>query len=98
MACPDELTLDLWLAEALPADEATHIAGHVASCGVCMASEIAWQAAHASLRSALSLDADEQAYLVGLNLPATWQTRPAPAAAPWGWLTVVGLITAFVAW
>jgi len=28
MACPDELTLDLWLADALPSDEAAEVATH----------------------------------------------------------------------
>ena len=37
MACPDELTLDLWLANALPADEAATVAGHVQTCATCTA-------------------------------------------------------------
>ena len=35
MPCPDELTLDLWLAEVLPVEEATTIAAHVAGCASC---------------------------------------------------------------
>ena len=37
MACPDELTLDLWLANALPSDEAALVATHVHTCATCAA-------------------------------------------------------------
>jgi hypothetical protein len=98
MACPDELTLDLWLAQALPLEEASTIAEHVATCTLCTASQIAWQASNAQLRAALSLNNEEQAFLASLDLSATWRTQQATATPPWGWLALIGLVAAFFAW
>jgi hypothetical protein len=99
MSCPDELTLDLWLANALPPDEAATVSAHVAACATCTAQQERWHAISASLQAALDLDQDERAYLAGLDLAATWRTRPAGTTdAPWGWLALVGVVAAFIAW
>ena len=99
MSCPDELTLDLWLADALPPAEASAVAAHVASCARCTAQQAQWHAAGARLRAALRLDEDERAYLASLELAATWRTRSASTAeAAWGWLALVGVLAAFLAW
>src|SRR5258706_8149049 len=98
MACPDELTLDLWLADALPSDEAAAVAGHVPTCATCAA---AAQAAHTltgELHAALELDAEERAYLRGLDLASTWRTSPATAALSWGWIALAGVVMGFAAW
>ena len=48
---------------------------------------------------ALRLDEDERDYLSRLELAAAWQARSAsPAGAPWGWLALLGVVAAFVAW
>jgi hypothetical protein len=39
MPCPDELTLELWSADALPPAEASAVAVHVASCARCTAQQ-----------------------------------------------------------
>ena len=98
MACPDELTLDLWQAAALPAEEAAGVARHVATCTECTARQAAWHAASATLKSALQLDADERAYLVSLALPTAWHTRPRADSARWGWIALIGTLAAFGAW
>jgi anti-sigma factor RsiW len=36
MACPDELTLDLWRAGALPPGEAAVVAAHARTCAACV--------------------------------------------------------------
>jgi Putative zinc-finger len=96
MACPDELTLDLWLAGALPADEASSIEAHVGTCSTCTASKLAWRASATDLHAALSLDADEHAFLATLDLPATWRARS--ASVPWSWLALFSVVAAFAAW
>jgi anti-sigma factor RsiW len=98
MACPDELTLDLWLADALPPDEAAAVAAHVHTCAACGAAQLTVHARDAELHAALALDADERAYLSGLELAATWRTSPATAARAWGWIALAGVVAAFVAW
>jgi hypothetical protein len=99
MPCPDELTLDLWSAQALPGVEADVIAAHVASCARCTAQLARWQAAAPQLGAALQLDEDERAYLASLDLAASWRTRSASAGeVAWGWLALLGVIAAFVAW
>lgn len=51
------------------------------------------------LQAALELDADERAYLAGLNLAGTWRARSAPAPdRTWGWLALFVVLGAFVAW
>jgi anti-sigma factor RsiW len=97
MACPDELTLDLWLADALPSQEAEAIASHVRTCATCAPSVEAAHTLTGELHAALALDANELAYLSGLALASSW--RPSPALAPsWGWIALAGAIAAFVAW
>src|SRR5216684_2646817 len=61
MACPDELTLDLWLADALPSDEAATVAAHVRTCATCAAAESAAHALDGELHAALALNTDELA-------------------------------------
>jgi anti-sigma factor RsiW len=99
MSCPDDLTLDLWLAHALPSAEASAVAAHVAACPSCTVQQARWQADNLSLRSALELDHDERAYLANLDLATTWRAQAAPSTdARWGWLALLGIITAFIAW
>jgi hypothetical protein len=98
MACPDELTLDLWLANALPSDEAALVATHVHTCATCAAAERAAHALDAELHAALALDAEELAYLTGIELASTWRTGPAAAAVSWGWIALAGVIAGFAAW
>ena len=98
MACPDELTLDLWRADALPSDEAATVAAHVATCALCAAADQAAHGLDTELHAALALDADEVAYLSRLELAASWRTSPAEGAVSWGWLALVGVVAGFVAW
>ena len=99
MPCPDELTLDLWLADALPPDEAATVSAHVGTCAACVAWREAWTGQADGLRAALALDWDEHAYLAGLDLAATWRGRTANATdARWGWLALFAVITAFITW
>jgi hypothetical protein len=98
MACPDDLTLDLWRADALPFDEAAAVATHVHTCASCGAAERAAHALDAELHAALALDADELAYLRGLELASTWHTSPTAAALSWGWIALAGVVAGFAAW
>ncbi|HEY2977305.1 MAG TPA: hypothetical protein VGJ35_05000, partial [Burkholderiaceae bacterium] len=98
MACPDELTLDLWLADALHSDEAAAIAAHVLTCSACREARQAFEAVGAELHSALDLDAEEVAYLSGLRLAETWRGAAATPALSWGWITLVGVVAGFAAW
>ena len=98
MACPDALTLDLWLADALPPSEAAAVAAHARSCATCAAVEQAAHALGGQLHAALALDAEERAYLSGLALASPWRTSPAAAATFWGWLALAGVVGAYVAW
>src|SRR5690242_6627014 len=50
------------------------------------------------LRAALDLDQEERAYLSGLNLSGAWRSQAVNSGAPWGWLALVGVVSAFVAW
>jgi anti-sigma factor RsiW len=98
MACPDELTLDLWLADALSSEEAAVVARHVDACAAC---SVATQQAHTlgdELHAALALDADELEYLADLHVARKWRTTFAPATPWWGWIAVVGVVAGFVAW
>src|SRR5687767_1576097 len=98
MRCPDELTLDLWQADALPSDEAATIAEHVRTCVTCAAAVRSARALGGELQAALSLDADEMAYLSRLELAAPWRASPAAAAAPsWGWIALVGVVGGYLA-
>jgi anti-sigma factor RsiW len=92
MACPDELTLDLWLADALPPDEGSAISRHVETCAACAASVEATHALDANLHAALALDTDELAYIATVQL---WRPAPAPW---WGWIALVSVVAGFVAW
>jgi anti-sigma factor RsiW len=98
MACPDELTLDLWLAGALPSDEAAAVATHVHTCATCAAAEHAARALDAELHAALTLDAEEVAYLSGLQLASTWRSSPTAATLSWGWIALAGVVGGFAAW
>jgi hypothetical protein len=99
MACPDELTLDLWLADALPSDEAAVVAAHAAECATCAAAEQAAHALGGAIHAALALDADERRYLARLTLAAPWRTSAAAAPAlSWGWIALAGVIGGFAAW
>ena len=98
MACPDELTLDLWLADALPSGEAAAVAAHVRTCASCAAARQTAHALDSELHAALELDAEERAYLAGLGLGATWHARPATANLSWGWIALLGVVAGFVAW
>jgi anti-sigma factor RsiW len=97
MACPDELTLDLWLAGALPSDEGAAVAAHVRTCAACAAAEQAAHALETELHAALALDAEELAYLSGLGLASRWRTSPA-AALSWGWIALAGVVGGYAAW
>jgi hypothetical protein len=98
MACPDELSLDLWLADALPSDEAATIAAHVPTCPTCLAATRATDGFGAELHTALALDAEELKYLSGLQLASTWRTAPATTALSWGWIAPIGVVAGFAAW
>jgi hypothetical protein len=98
MACPDELTLDLWLAEALPSDEAASVSAHVRTCVVCAAAETAARAFEADMHSALSLDAEELAVVSALNLPRTWRATETNQSPAWGWIALGAAIGGFIAW
>jgi hypothetical protein len=98
MACPDELTLDLWLADALPSAEAAAVAAHVRSCATCEAARLSAQVLDRELHTALALDADELAHLSQLELAATWRTSRASAGIPVGWIALAGVVGGFVAW
>src|SRR6266849_1922473 len=98
MACPDELTLDLWLADALPSDEAAEVATHARACVTCAAAERAAHGLNGELHAALALDAEELAYLSGLELASTGRTSPATAALSWGWSALAGVVAGFAAW
>ena len=97
MACPDELTLDLWLADALPPEEAAAIAAHVRTCSACAVSTAAADELGAELHTALALDAEELAFLADLTLAAQW--RAATAVSPaWELIALVGVVAGFIAW
>jgi hypothetical protein len=98
MACPDELTLDLWRADALPSDEAATIATHVHACATCSVAEGAALALDAELHAALALDAEELAYLAGLELVSSWRTSRAGTVQSWSWIALVGVVAGFAAW
>ena len=98
MACPDDLTLDLWLAGALPSPEAAAVANHVHTCATCASAERAAHVLGAELHAALVLDAEELAYLSSLELSSTWRTSPTAAARSWGWIALVGVVAGFAAW
>jgi hypothetical protein len=99
MPCPDELTFDLWCANALGSAEASAVAAHVSACATCSAQQQRWQVAGKRLRAALALDEGERAYLASLNLAGPWRTRSVGAHdASWGRLAVFGVVAAFVVW
>jgi hypothetical protein len=98
MACPDELILELWLADALSLDEAASVATHVDTCATCAAVKQAAHALDADLHAALALDAQELAYLSGLELASTWRIIPSTASLSWGWIAMAGLVAGFAAW
>ena len=98
MACPDELTLDLWLADALPSDEAAAVATHFDTCAACAAAQQVATALDPELHAALALDDEELAYLSGLKLASSWRISPGTAAVSWSWIALAGVVTGFAAW
>jgi anti-sigma factor RsiW len=98
MACPDELTLDLWRADALPAHEAAAVTDHIHTCTICAAAEQAAQVLSAEFHAALALDAEELAYVSGLKLAASWRASPYGVGVSWGWIALAGVIAGFAAW
>src|SRR5438445_3352185 len=99
MACPDELTLDLWLADALPSEEAAVVAAHVRTCATCAAAQNAAHSFASELQAALGLNTQELAYLAGQDLSRAWRTSPAPLeSVGWGWIALIGVIAGFCAW
>lgn len=97
MSCPDDLTLELWLAAALPADETDRVADHLADCPTCAAIVRATRRTDEALGAALALDADELAYLDSLDLVRPWRTTARPVAW-WYWLVFLGALASFAAW
>lgn len=97
MPCPDELTLNLWLADALPSEEAATIATHVATCRACSAARQAIDNWGAELHESLALNAEELAYVSGLELASTWRASSAAGFA-WGWIALIGVMAGFAAW
>jgi hypothetical protein len=98
MACPDELTLDLWREDALPTHEADAVANHVRTCPICVAAEQAAQVLEAEFHAALALDAEELAYVSGLELASIWRARPSAAGVSLGWIALAVVIAGFAAW
>jgi anti-sigma factor RsiW len=98
MVCPDKLTLDLWVASALPSDEAAGVGAHVRACASCETAQQRLQVLDSELHAALSLDDNEVAYLSGLELAATWRAAPTTPAPSWGWIALAGVVAGFVAW
>src|SRR5438477_1414595 len=98
MACPDDLTLDLWLADALSSEEAAVVARHVATCAACAVSTQAARTLANDLHVALGLDTNELAYVADLQLARTWRTASAASPPWWGWIAVVGVVAGFIAW
>ena len=97
MSCPDRLTLDLWLADALPAAEAARLADHLADCPTCESSVLATRGMDRALGAALALDAGELAYLDGLDLARRWRTAASPSLW-WYWLVFLGALASFAIW
>jgi len=51
------------------------------------------------LRDALDLDQEERNYLASLNLASPWRQQSATVTdARWGWLALIGVVTAFITW
>ena len=98
MTCPDELTLDLWLAGALPSEEAASVATHTATCATCTAAVHDLERSATELHAALALNADELSYISGLALASAWRTSPVTVDLAWGWIVLAGVVAAFVAW
>jgi hypothetical protein len=98
MACPDDVTLDFWLAEALPFEEAAAVAAHVRTCPTCSGAQDAAAQIGAELHAALALDADEVAYLSRLDLASSWNPHPVAAAPAWTWIVFACAIGGFAAW
>lgn len=98
MTCPDELTLELWLADALPPDEAETVAAHVRGCAACAAVEAPARALGVALHAALQLDDDERMHLAGLGLAEQWRTSSSSSASFWGGLALAVVVGAYVAW
>src|SRR4051812_45945392 len=89
MPCPDELTMELWLADLLVGREADEIELHLAACADCQARVENGRGELAGLRTALAPDYDELLFLVGLDLPGRWQRSTSAA-----WLGGLALVVA----
>jgi hypothetical protein len=97
MRCPDEMELELWLAEALPEHERETIRRHVDGCAVCLDLLAARRYEEAAISEALALQADELQFLADLDLAGRW--RPVSATqAWWGWLALLVTMGALGAW
>jgi hypothetical protein len=87
------------MAGALPADETADVSAHVALCPTCTVAQHHSELLAAGLRAALELDQRERDYVVTLDLGGPWRTRRTSTAdARWGWLALLGVVTAFLAW
>src|SRR5688572_12412563 len=97
MRCPDEMELELWLAEALSEHEREPIRRHVDGCMMCVHLLAARRDEEAALAEALALEADELQFLAGLDLAGRW--RPTwVTQAWWGWLALLVTTGALGAW
>lgn len=97
MPCPDDVTLELWLAEALPAGEQAEIARHLEGCADCHERALASRHEAGALTAALALGEDELAFLAGADLAGRW--RPAGQPAPWwGWCALLVTLGSVASW
>ena len=97
MRCPDDLDRELWLAGALPRDEMTRLAEHVADCPSCESEVRAARRVDRALGAALTLDAAELAYLDTLDLARRWHTVAQPSLW-WYWLAFLTTLATCLAW
>jgi len=79
----DEMTVLLYLEGQLDAERAQEVKGHAASCSSCRALLGALESEGIWLRESLAAE-DE-------SVPARLVAAPERGAAPWGWLTALGL-------
>lgn len=99
MSCPDDLTLELWQAEALPPTNAYWLAPHLLACADCAARLDLLGREAAALEQGLALDSGELAFLAELDLARRWQPARAPTMTIWlGWLALVGTLATTLLW
>ena len=97
MPCPNDLTRDLWLVGALPPEDTTRLADHVAGCPTCEADALAARHLDRALSAALALDSAELAYLDSLDLARRWRTAAQPALW-WSWLALLTTLATLMVW